>query len=165
MWSHRCGSAEHRRWFGEGAEPDEAFEATKQLNYDDHLAQQAEEDGAIWYVAVGQERVGPIAADAVQAYIDQGQVTDASFVWAEGMDDWSPLGEVPALSRLLPLGDEGQNLLAEEPSDEATSAVAPPSPFQIQAMCPQRMILRGQPTCSYRTMRKRPLMSRVTHQL
>ena len=80
-------------------------------------------------MAVGQERVGPIAADAVQAYIDQGQVTDASFVWAEGMDDWSPLGEVPALSRLLPLGDEGQNLLAEEPSDEATSAVAPPSPF------------------------------------
>ena len=86
----------------EAADVAGAFEETKQLNYDQHLAQQAKEEGAIWYVAVGQERVGPVSADDVQAYIDQEQVTDASYVWSEGMDDWAPLGDVPALARLLP---------------------------------------------------------------
>ena len=111
---------------------EEAFEATKQLNYDDHLAKQAKEDGAIWYVAVGQERVGPISADDVQAYIDQGQVTESSFVWADGMDDWSPLGEVPALARLLP---ERPNAVAATPStaeqddNDQTRGDVSPSPF------------------------------------
>ncbi|MGB0648312.1 MAG: GYF domain-containing protein, partial [Bradymonadia bacterium] len=81
---------------------DEAFEPTTQLAYDDHLARQAEEEGAVWYVAVGKERVGPISASDVEAYIAQGEVTGTSFVWCDGMDDWTALEAVPALSRLLP---------------------------------------------------------------
>lgn len=99
-----------------------AFEATTQLNYDDHLAQQADDEGAVWYVAVGQERVGPVTANDVQSYIDQGQVAAASFVWCDGMDDWAPLEAVPALARLLP--NEVESPVSANPFSEAASPYA-----------------------------------------
>jgi predicted Zn finger-like uncharacterized protein len=103
----------------DGAEQGSAFEATAQLNYEDHLAQQAEDEGAVWYVAVGQDRVGPVTANDVQSYIDQGQVASASFVWCDGMDDWAPLESVPALARLLPVQAEVSS--STNPFSEAAS--------------------------------------------
>ena len=106
------------------------FEATTQLNYDDHLAVQAEDEGAVWYVAVGQERVGPVTADDVQSYIDQGQVGGASFVWCDGMDDWAPLDAVPALARLLPSQVDAP-LSSSSPFSEPASPFAEPDAASV----------------------------------
>ena len=70
-------------------------------------------------MAVGKERVGPISASDVEAYIVQGEVTSTSFVWCDGMDDWTALEAVPALSRLLP-----------ESNDEVFSAQTERTIFQ-----------------------------------
>ena len=109
----------------------EAFEPTTQLAYDDHLARQADEEGAVWYVAVGKERVGPISASDVEAYIVQGEVTSTSFVWCDGMDDWTALEAVPALSRLLPESNDevfsaqtgGNNLSADNYQSGTTTCL------------------------------------------
>ena len=55
-----------------------------------------------------EEQSDEVAAAEVQALIDSGQVTGATRVWADGMDDWAPLSECASRWDLvLPALDEG----------------------------------------------------------
>ena len=110
----------------------ESLESTKQLNYEQYLEKRTDDEGAVWYVALGNERVGPIDSAAIKAYVEQERVTPSTYVWSEGMDDWAAIMNVPALSHLLP-----EETLSESPDHginaEMTSAYAPPeSDHQVE---------------------------------
>jgi uncharacterized RDD family membrane protein YckC len=47
-----------------------------------------------WYYMRGQERVGPLTDEQIQELYQRGEITDASYVWAAGMPDWAPAGQV-----------------------------------------------------------------------
>ena len=73
----------------------------------------AEEEAAkLHYTIVDEdgdeEQSDEVAAAEVQALIDSGQVTGATRVWADGMDDWVPLSECAGrFGLVLPALDEG----------------------------------------------------------
>ena len=54
-----------------------------------------------WYYAVGQDRKGPVARADLADLIAAGTVTSETYVWRDGMDDWSTLGDVDELQSLL----------------------------------------------------------------
>ena len=52
---------------------------------------------ARWYHLQGREQHGPIALDDIRRLVLDGTVTPDTYVWADGMPDWLPAREVPAL--------------------------------------------------------------------
>ena len=68
-------------------------------------------------------------SDVVAAY-NAGQVTAETFVWSEGMSDWTPLGQVPAIVDAL-------NVAASQPSHPEPASVrtvsSPPQPATTAA--------------------------------
>ena len=57
-----------------------------------------------WYYAVGQDRQGPVSRENLAALIGSGTITSATYVWCDGMEDWSVLGDVDELQGLLSQG-------------------------------------------------------------
>jgi hypothetical protein len=53
---------------------------------------------ARWYHLQGTEQHGPIGLDAIRDLVLDGTVGPATYVWADGMPDWLPACEVPALT-------------------------------------------------------------------
>lgn len=51
--------------------------------------------GAVWYVVVNREQVGPLTPDQVLAHFERGEVDADTFTWAEGMADWVRLATIP----------------------------------------------------------------------
>ncbi|MGK0358947.1 MAG: putative Zn finger-like uncharacterized protein [Bradymonadia bacterium] len=51
--------------------------------------------GAVWYVVVNREQVGPLTPDQVLAHFERGDVDADTFTWAEGMADWVRLATIP----------------------------------------------------------------------
>ena len=56
---------------------------------------------AAWHVAIDGQQYGPYDNNTLKQYIDGGQVTRESMVWAEGMPGWQAAGEVSALAALF----------------------------------------------------------------
>jgi RsiW-degrading membrane proteinase PrsW (M82 family) len=56
---------------------------------------------ADWFYLHDGKPVGPIDEEAVAALLRGGSLGPASYVWQEGMADWLPLVEVPALRPLI----------------------------------------------------------------
>lgn len=54
-----------------------------------------------WYYLKGDQQIGPIAREAMREAAMRGEVTGETYVWSEGMDQWSLAREVPGL---LPAG-------------------------------------------------------------
>jgi len=52
---------------------------------------------AVWYFADGDVQRGPITEAQLRALIGTGNLTPEDQVWKEGMEDWTPAGEVPGL--------------------------------------------------------------------
>jgi hypothetical protein len=52
---------------------------------------------ARWFHLEGRERRGPVALSAVRELVLQGSLGPDDFVWADGMDDWLHIRDVPAL--------------------------------------------------------------------
>lgn len=50
-----------------------------------------------WYYADLAGREGPISWDALLAAVQRGQLSPRGLVWAPGVDDWVPAGEIPWL--------------------------------------------------------------------
>jgi uncharacterized RDD family membrane protein YckC len=44
----------------------------------------------MWYYAQGNEQIGPVEEAAFEAAVSNGTVTDATYVWREGMPEWQP---------------------------------------------------------------------------
>ena len=55
-------------------------------------------DPARWYHLQGQQQLGPIDLDKIRRLVLEGTVSPDTFVWADGMPDWLPAREVPALT-------------------------------------------------------------------
>ncbi len=53
---------------------------------------------AAWHVAEGGQTRGPFTQQQVSQAIASGQITAATQVWSNGMQGWSPAGQVPQLS-------------------------------------------------------------------
>ena len=52
---------------------------------------------AVWYFADGDVQRGPITEAQLRALIGTGNLTPEDQVWKEGMEDWTPAGEVAGL--------------------------------------------------------------------
>lgn len=61
-----------------------------------------EVQAARWYHLQGEEQFGPLDLSTMRQLVLDGTVTADTYVWADGMPDWLPAGEVPAL---VPPGD------------------------------------------------------------
>jgi hypothetical protein len=57
--------------------------------------------GAAFHVALGGQQAGPFGVSQIQGLVGQGQMNAQTLVWAAGMAQWTPAGEVPALSPLF----------------------------------------------------------------
>ena len=55
-------------------------------------------DPARWYHLQGEEQHGPIALAEIRELVLEGTVTPDTYVWADGMPDWLPAREVPAIT-------------------------------------------------------------------
>jgi len=54
-------------------------------------------DTTEWYAEKNGERVGPMPRDQLATMVTSGQVTPATLVWREGLNEWKPAGEVAEL--------------------------------------------------------------------
>lgn len=54
---------------------------------------------ARWFVAVGNDKRGPLGLEAVLALIRSGEIGMETYVWRKGFKEWVRLGDVPELSR------------------------------------------------------------------
>ena len=52
---------------------------------------------ARWYHLAGRQQVGPVDLATIRERVLDGTVTPDTFVWADGMPDWLPARQVPAL--------------------------------------------------------------------
>jgi len=57
--------------------------------------------GASFHVALGGQQAGPFGVPQIQGLVGQGQVNAQTLVWAAGMPQWTPAGQVPALAALF----------------------------------------------------------------
>ena len=57
--------------------------------------------GPQYFTAVGGQQAGPFAMDALKEQIRAGTVTKETLVWAEGMAEWAPAGDVEAITKLF----------------------------------------------------------------
>lgn len=94
---------------------------------------------AVWYFADGDVQRGPVTESQLRALIGTGNLTPEDQVWKEGMEDWTPAGEIPGLfdqaGPVTPPATPGMPAAtapaaAAEPKAKAAKAVkaAPASP-------------------------------------
>ncbi|MDH3973145.1 MAG: RDD family protein [Deltaproteobacteria bacterium] len=61
-----------------------------------------------WFYAVGKEKVGPLTKDDIEKLAGEGKITPSTLVWADGMKNWTPYGEinpgVPEVKTAEPVG-------------------------------------------------------------
>ncbi len=55
-------------------------------------------DPARWYHLDGEVQHGPVELDVIRALVLDGRVGPDTYVWADGMPDWLPARQVPALT-------------------------------------------------------------------
>ena len=54
-----------------------------------------------WYAAINDQQAGPFTEAQLQELIQQGQVTQESLVWRQGMSDWARAESLPELSAIF----------------------------------------------------------------
>ena len=98
----------------------------------------------IWFLAVGDENVGPLSLAELRNYFDRGEMDGASLVWNEDMPDWEHASQVPALEALFdaPVPSLAADGLVAEPGLFAAYQAAPMS---HQADAPSPLELGGSP--------------------
>lgn len=50
-----------------------------------------------WYVAIGQDRSGPLSDTELKTLATSGKLSDKDLVWKEGMKEWQPAGSIRGL--------------------------------------------------------------------
>jgi hypothetical protein len=56
---------------------------------------------AAYFVAVGGQRTGPFDLQALSGQANSGTLTPQTLVWTQGMANWTPAGQVPALAQVF----------------------------------------------------------------
>lgn len=57
---------------------------------------------AEWFIAIGDQSVGPMTASDVYDRIIAGELTWISYVWKEGMGEWARIADVPTFKAAVP---------------------------------------------------------------
>ena len=85
---------------------------------------------AIWHVVINREQVGPLSPSQVEGYFQSGDIDIETFIWAEGMADWSRLGSVPQFAHLAPApaASPAPAAAAAAAAAPAAAAAAEPAP-------------------------------------
>ena len=78
-----------------------------------------------WYVAVEGRRYGPVTAEQLGAWAQQGRLTAQDLVWREGMAEWVAAGTVEELAALFAGGAAGQATGAESPPSTPPGGFSP----------------------------------------
>lgn len=55
-----------------------------------------------WYVSIGEQSIGPMTASEVHERVLGGELTWISYIWKDGMGDWSRIADVPTFSAAMP---------------------------------------------------------------
>jgi predicted Zn finger-like uncharacterized protein len=87
-----------------------------------------EAEGAQWHVNVGEGEPRTMTlTELVDAY-NSGSVSQDTFIWTDGMDDWKPLSDVEAVVSALHAASGGAPAVATAPAVEEPSYPAPTAP-------------------------------------
>jgi hypothetical protein len=54
-------------------------------------------DPARWYHLQGERQLGPLPLETMRRLVMSGTVGPSTYVWSDGMPEWLPAAEVPAL--------------------------------------------------------------------
>ena len=93
-----------------------------------------------WYCRVGGAQYGPVSETELRQWIAEGRLGPDDTVWAEGMDAWTPIGQVPYLSGAGAAGPAAPTgTLVAWPSPGGTSGATPNATLTSQA----RDLLQG----------------------
>ncbi len=94
---------------------------------------------AVWYFADGDVQRGPVTEAQLRALIGTGNLTPEDQVWREGMEDWTPAGEIPGLfsqpSSATPPATAGVPMASEAKAKTARAAkpTMPPATTAAEA--------------------------------
>ncbi len=90
-----------------------------------------------WYLAIGEEQVGPMDLDEVRNRWLAGEVDSSTLAWTAGMSDWTPTSDIDELSEVLQApGAEGRESTAVDgpeagaPGDAAAAEQDEWAPYQ-----------------------------------
>jgi hypothetical protein len=70
---------------------------------------------ADWYYATQGDQFGPIGLENLQSLVSTGRIIPTDLVWTEGMAQWQPAAEVPALREAFvspPVGNSIPTIVA-----------------------------------------------------
>ena len=99
---------------------------TKVYNFDPNLpAPEDQSAGIEWFFVKDGEQAGPASANEIETYIATGQITDDTYLWREGMDDWLRYREVPEFTglRAPSMADEPGPVSLPEEADDASGGL------------------------------------------
>lgn len=77
---------------------------------------------AVWYVAVGNERQGPLTASAILGRIAEQELGRENFVWCKGFDGWVRLADVAEFAGAVAGDDAPTELMGFDDVGGRTSA-------------------------------------------
>jgi uncharacterized RDD family membrane protein YckC len=86
---------------------------------------------AQWFYAKGDQRLGPVDTQDLQARLEQGELNGDTLVWREGMSQWQPVREMAEELAFGSAADKEVNAaqdLAASPSVAASPYAAPQAP-------------------------------------
>ncbi|OFZ80805.1 MAG: hypothetical protein A2583_08385 [Bdellovibrionales bacterium RIFOXYD1_FULL_53_11] len=72
----------------------------------------------VWYIAVGERWLGPLAAEDVYERIMQHQITWAHYIWRESQGEWKRICDVPVFKAALPSKPAREKLPPKPPSSD-----------------------------------------------
>ena len=89
-----------------------------------------------WYYAVANQQHGPVPADTLRRMFEAGQLHPATWVWREGLANWTTAASVPelvaglhfpagGLRRAAPKGDGRPTSSTGRPRDSRTPRPTP----------------------------------------
>ncbi len=83
----------------------------------------------VWYLAVGQKKVGPVSEEEVKSRIASGKLPDKAVAWKDGMAGWSNIKEVPEFAAAFAALDApAEPEPAPEPAPAPVAAAPAPAP-------------------------------------
>ena len=96
------------------------------------LKKGAARDRSDWYVAIGDEQVGPMTLLELESRWSDGEIGSSTLAWFPGMSDWTAIGEIAELRYLLGRRAVGQREnteveTPEEPQEAAPAVSTPPA--------------------------------------
>jgi predicted Zn finger-like uncharacterized protein len=87
----------------------------------------------LWYYAVGQDRQGPVSREELGNLINAGTVSRSTYVWCDGMDDWSLVEQIERLASLMDSPDSQPDGTSETASSNLPESSEEPSATEPNA--------------------------------